>query len=95
MVTTITIILYLAGSFVLMMFMYLIARFYRMKLDPETPVFGFWIAMMGIVMAITGKAIGDNGTAEQVFVDVAMFVAGIAGAWNSISVYVRMKRVHK
>jgi len=78
-----------------MLFMYLIARFYRVKLDPDTPAYGFTVAMLALIMAITGAIIGDDGRGERLFVDVALFIAGIAGSWNSISLYVRMKRVHK
>lgn len=95
MVPTVSAVLYLAGAFILMLFMYLIARFYRVKLDPETPVFGFLIAMLSLIMAITGTVIGDNSRAERIFVDIALFIAGSFGTWNSISLYVRMKRVHK
>ncbi len=95
MLTTISALLYLAGAFVLMLFMYLIARFYRIKLDPNTPVLGFLASMLSLIMAITGKLIGNNGNPERIFVDVALFLAGIFGTWNSVSLYVRMKRVHK
>jgi len=95
MITTISTVLYLAGAFILMLFMYLVARFYRIKLDPNTPVIGFWIAMLSFIMAITGLLIGNNGNAERIFVDIVLFTAGIFGTWNSISLYVRMKRVHK
>jgi len=99
MLTTVTAILYLAGAFVLMLFMYLIARFYRIKLDPGTPVFGFLVAMIALIMAITGIIIGDHTSGRpnisRIFVDSTLFISGIAGAWNSITLYIRMKRVHK
>lgn len=95
MLITISLIIYLVGAFVLMLFMYLIARFYRVKLDPDTQVAGFIGAMIAIIMAITGVLIGDNQNAERYFVDVAHFVAGLLGAWSSISLYIRMKKVYK
>ncbi len=95
MFPTLSLVFYLIGAFVLMLFMYLIARFYRIKLDPNTPVAGFLSAMVTLIMAITGILIGDNGPGEQLFVDVSLFGTGVLGAWNSIALHVRMKRVYK
>ncbi len=95
MLTTITLILYLIGAFILMLFMFLIARFYRIKLDHNTPIAGFFGAMIALVMGVTGVIVGNNGNGERYFVDVALFVAGAFGSWNSIALYVRMKRVYK
>ncbi len=95
MLYSVSIIIYLLGAAIFLLFMYQIARFYRSRLDPKTPVIGFLLAMVALVVSITAVVVGDEGNGTRYFVDAALAVGGALGTWNSLALYVRMKRVYK
>ncbi len=92
---SVSIIVYLIGAALLLLFMYQIARFYRSRLDPKTPIIGFLLALVALVVSITAIVVGDDGNGTRYFVGAALAVGGALGTWNSIALYIRMKRVYK
>ncbi len=95
MLNSVSIIIYLLGAAILLLFMYHIARFYRSRLDPKTPIIGFLLGMVALGVSITAIIVGDDGNGTRYFVDVALAIGGALGTWNSLALYIRMKRVYK
>ncbi len=77
--------------------MYLIARFYRRKLDSKAMSIGFLVAIMALAIAIISTTIiaaGENVMASMMQ-RLAVLVAGLATLWNVAMIYHSMKQVHK
>jgi len=98
--------LYYSGILVITIFLYMVARFYRSKLDPSTPLVGFIITttLLFVVIVIDLGMSSDSVvyllsnfeiSVKRVIIDSLLLVAGIIGSWNSFALYSRMKKVQK
>ncbi len=87
-------IAYFIGAMFLNMFLLLIARFYKKKLDPKTISFGFVLAIFFIGIAIGGVFV-EGANASKAVVFAGSTIGGLFSIWNSSLLYFSMKRLHK
>ena len=66
-----------------------------MKLDPETPIIGFIVTIIMLLIATILSLIVIESNYLRFIIDFLLLIAGSFGSWNSIELYLRMKRVYK
>ncbi|MDR0303927.1 MAG: hypothetical protein LBH98_04030 [Chitinispirillales bacterium] len=77
---------YFAAVFMLNLFVYMIAEYYRRMVDKKLNPIGFIISMSAISMAVGGSFAGD----ETIFVRIisaSMLIAGISSLLSGIELY--------
>ncbi len=86
--------LYFAGALILALVMYMIAKFYQKKLSSKAMSKGFLVAIVALIVAITGETL-NQFPVGGIITSIASAIAGIAILINVTTLYQSMRQEHK
>lgn len=87
-------VVYFVAAFILNLFLIMIGNFYRKKLEEKMFLFGFFISLLALVVALVGTFVGADESSDRV-ITISLLVAGLATLINGSVIYLAMKRGYK